>query len=92
MEGSVWFDPVSWDAHAAVLVVQIDDEAERPASHRLCWDEGVLKGGLSAGRDGGTELQGGEVLDVELVILKDQQNRVRSGGSALLRDAGIFCT
>ncbi|MEQ2215744.1 hypothetical protein XENOCAPTIV_005331 [Xenoophorus captivus] len=49
----------------------VDDESERPASHRFCWDERVLKGCLSAGRNQGAELEGCEVLDVELVILTE---------------------
>lgn len=60
-------DPVG--TYAAVLVVEVDDEPERPPSHRLRGDEGVLEGGLSARGDHGTELQSGKVLDVELVIL-----------------------
>lgn len=55
--------------YTAVLVVEVDDETKRPPSHRLRRDEGVLKGGLSAWRNHSTELEGSEVLDIELIIL-----------------------
>lgn len=58
-----------YDPYIAVLVVEVDDESEWPPSHWLCGDERVLKGGLSAGRNHDAELESGEVLDVELVIL-----------------------
>lgn len=71
-------------SYTAVLVVEVDDESERPPSHRLSGDEGVLEGGLSAGRNHGAQLQSGEVLDVELVILIET-NRTKLGlcGKAL---------
>lgn len=61
--------------YTAVLVVEVDDQPERPPSHRLCGDEGVLKGGLSARGDHGAQLEGGEVLDVELVILSGTKQK-----------------
>lgn len=74
-------------AYVAVLVVEVDDESERPPSHRLCGDEGVLEGGLSAGGNHGAELESREVLDVELVILSGT-NRTESERAALRRSAG----
>lgn len=56
-------------AYIAILVVQVDDESEGPASHGLRGDEGVLEGRLSAGRNHEAQLEGCEVLDVELEIL-----------------------
>lgn len=61
--------------YTAVLVVEVDDQPERPPSHWLSGDEGVLKGGLSASRDHGAQLQSGEVLDVELVILRGTKQK-----------------
>lgn len=64
------------DTHAAVLVVEVDDESEGPPPHGLSGDKGVLERGLFAGRNHGAELQSREVLDVELVILKEAQGSV----------------
>lgn len=61
--------------YTAVLVVEVDDQPEWPPSHRLCRYEGVLKGGLSARGNHGAELEGGEVLDVELVILRGTKQK-----------------
>ena len=79
--------------YAAVLVVEVDDESERPPSHRLCGDEGVLEGDLAAGEDGGAELERREVLDVELIILKGSEgtrNHQTSGAKALLQLRGLW--
>lgn len=55
--------------YGGVLVVEVDDKAKGTPTHGLCGDEGVLEGGLSARRHLGAQLQGREVLDVELVVL-----------------------
>lgn len=56
--------------YTVVLVVEVDNESERPPPHRLCRDKRVLKGGLTCRRNYGAELKSSEVLDVELEILK----------------------
>lgn len=58
-----------------ILVVKVDDQPEGPAAHGLGGDEGVLKGGLSAGWHHGVERERREVLDVEVVV-----ERVAEGG------------
>lgn len=82
--------------YTAVLVVEVDDESEWPPSHWLCGDEGVLKGGLSAGGNRGAELEGSEVLDVELVILKGSERKKRQSQSSSPAGGGggseCFCT
>ena len=57
-------------AHIAVLVVEVDDQAEGPASHWFSGDEGVLEGRLPAGLNHKAQLESCEVLDVELEILR----------------------
>lgn len=75
--------------YAVVLVVEVDDESKRPASHGLGRDEGVLEGGLAARRNHSAQLQRREVLDVELVVLATTQpgqitgSRLRSPGRVL---------
>lgn len=56
-------------AYSGVLVVEVDDQPKGAPPHGLGRDEGVLKGGLSARWHHGAQLQGREVLDVELVVL-----------------------
>lgn len=68
--------------HAVVLIVQVDDESKRPPPHGLGRDEGVLEGGLPAGRNHGAELQSREVLDVELIILTGRKSPEMKGPTA----------
>ena len=63
-------------AYIAVLVVEVDDQAEGPASHWFCGDEGVLERRLSAGLNHKAQLEGCEVLDVELEILRHKTDPV----------------
>lgn len=62
--------------YVAVLVVEVDDESKRPPPHGLCGDEGVLEGGLPTPGDFNAKLQRREVLDVELVILKEKHRKL----------------
>lgn len=62
--------PQHTHAYTVVLVVEVDNESERPPPHRLCGNKRVLKGGLTRRRNYGAELKSSEVLDVELEILK----------------------
>lgn len=65
--------------YVAVLVVEVDDQSEGSASHWFGGDEGVLERRLSAGRNQQAQLEGCEVLDVELEILgftETKQNHV----------------
>lgn len=55
--------------HVAVFVVEVDDQAEGSPAHGLGWDEGVLEGGLAPSWHHYAQLQGCEVLDVELEVL-----------------------
>lgn len=64
-------------AYGGVLVVEVDDQAKGAPPHGLGRDEGVLEGGLSARRHRNAQLQGREVLDVELVVLH-KRKRVTS--------------
>lgn len=65
--------PTPTCTHSAVLVVQVDHQPERTPPHGLSGDEGVLEGGLTGRRNHRSQLEGCEVLDVELVILKGGQ-------------------
>lgn len=75
--------------HAAVLVVEVDHQAEGPPSHGLGRDEGVLEGGLTRRRNGGAQLKSGEVLDVELVVLKGPERKVRGQRSPSSSTAAV---
>lgn len=72
---NILFDLDTFSRHmctyTVVLVVEVDNESERPPSHRLCRDKRVLKCGLACRGNYGAELKSSEVLDVELEILKE---------------------
>lgn len=71
--------------HSAVLVVEVDDQAEGPPPHGLGGDEGVLEGGLSPRRNHSSQLESGEVLDVELVVLKGRGQSSKGSSSSSSR-------
>ena len=71
--------------HIAVLVVEVDDQAEGASSHGLGGDEGVLEGGLALRGNHEAQLQGREVLDVELEVLRVAEGGVQGLHHKVLR-------
>lgn len=71
--------------HVAVLVVEVDDQAEGASAHGLGGDERVLEGGLALRGHHDAQLQRREVLDVELEVLRVAEGGVQGLHHKVLR-------
>lgn len=73
------------ETHAAVPVVEVDDQAEGASAHGLGRDERVLERGLTLRRNLRPQLKSREVLDVELEVLRVAERGVQRIHDEVLR-------
>lgn len=71
-------------AYICISVVEIDNQTERTAPHRLSRDEGVLKRGLSLGWNYCVQRESCEVLDVKLVVLRVPERSIERLNNEIL--------